>query len=60
MSNNGINTWAAIAQSVLRFVTGWTVWGSKPGEGEVFAPIQTAPGAHPASYITGIGFLSLV
>ena len=28
--------WAAIAQSVQRLATGWTVRGSKPGGGEIF------------------------
>ena len=28
--------WAAIAQSVLRLATGWTVQGSNPGGGEIF------------------------
>ena len=27
---------AAIVQSVQRLATGWTVWGSKPGGGEIF------------------------
>jgi hypothetical protein len=38
-----------IAQSVKRLATGWTVRGSNPGEGRVFAPVQTGPGVHPAS-----------
>jgi hypothetical protein len=28
--------WAAIAQSVQRLPTGWTVRGSNPGVGEIF------------------------
>jgi len=29
---------------------GWTVWGSNPGGGARFStPVQTGPGAHPAS-----------
>ena len=28
--------WAGIAQSVQRLATGWTVWGSNHGAGEVF------------------------
>ena len=47
---------AAIAQPVQRLATGWTVRGSNPGEGARFsAPIQTGPGAHPASYKIGTG-----
>ena len=40
--------------------TGWTVRGSNPGLGgaRFSAPVQTGPGAHPASYKIGIGFLS--
>jgi len=26
-----------------------------PGEGEIFAPVQTGPGAHPASHKMGTG-----
>ena len=28
--------WAAIARSVQRLVTGWTVWGSNPGGDKIF------------------------
>ena len=28
---------------------------SNPGGGEIFRPIQTGPGAHPASYTMGTG-----
>ena len=39
--------------------TGWTVWGSNPSGGARFsAPVQTGPGAHPASYTMGIRSLS--
>jgi len=31
------------------------VRGSNPGGGEIFAPLETGPGAHPASYIMGTG-----
>jgi len=44
---------AGIAQSIYRFVTGWTVRGSNPGGGEFSAPVQTGPGANPASYTMG-------
>ena len=46
--------WAAIAQSIQRLATGWTVRGSKAGWGSIFsAPVQTGSGAHPASCTTG-------
>jgi len=48
--------WAGIAQSVQQLATGWTVRGSNPGGGRFSAPVQTGPGAHPASYIMGTGF----
>ena len=43
---------AAIAQSVQRFATGWTVPGSNHGGGEVkfSPPVQTGHEAHPVSY----------
>jgi hypothetical protein len=33
--------------------------GIEPGLGEIFRPVQTGPGAHPASYIIGTMSLSL-
>ena len=48
--------WAGIAQSVWLLATGWTVRGSNPGGVARFsALVQTAPGAHPASYTMGTG-----
>ena len=48
--------WAGIAQSVQRLGTGWKFRGSNPGERARFsAPVQTCPGAHPASYEMGTG-----
>ena len=45
-----------IAQSVQRLATGWTVRGSNPSWGARFsAPVQTGPGAHPASCTRGTG-----
>jgi len=44
-----------MAQSVKRLVTAWTVRGSNPGAGEFFAPVQTGPGVHSASYTTSTG-----
>jgi len=44
-----------VAQSVLRLATGWTVQGSNPSGGRFSAPVQTGPGAHPASCAIGTG-----
>jgi hypothetical protein len=38
-----------------RLATGWTVWYRIPVGARFFAPVQTGPGAHPASYTTGTG-----
>ena len=46
---------ARITQSVRRFATGWTVRGSNPDGTRFSAPVQTGPGAHPASYTMGTG-----
>jgi len=40
---------------LYRLATGWTVRGSNPVGGEFSAPVQTGPGAHPASYTMGTG-----
>ena len=48
---------AAIAQSVLRLATGWTVRGSNPVGGEIFRTVQTGPETHPASCTMGTGSL---
>jgi len=34
---------------------GWTVRGSNHGDGEISAPVQTGPVAHPASNTMGAG-----
>ena len=34
---------------------GWTVRGSNPSGERFSAPVQTGPGAHPASYTMGTG-----
>ena len=46
-----INGVGPVAQSVYRLATDWTVRGSNPGGGgaKFSAPVQTGPGAHPAS-----------
>jgi hypothetical protein len=51
--------WDGIAQSVQRLAMGWTVRGSNPGGARFFAPVQTGPGAHPASYTMGNGSIFL-
>ena len=43
------------ALSIQRNATWWAVRGSNPGEGDIFAPVQTGPGAHTTSYTTGTG-----
>jgi hypothetical protein len=47
--------WAAVAQSVHRLATGWTVRGSNPDGARFSAPVHTGPGAHPASCTMGTG-----
>ena len=44
-----------VAQSVQRLTTGWTVQGLNPVGTRFFAPVQTGPGVHPASYTMGTG-----
>jgi hypothetical protein len=48
---------AGVAQSVWRLAAGWMVRGSNPGGGgaRFSAPVQTGPGAHPASCTMGTG-----
>jgi len=38
-----------------RYATGWTVRRSNPGRARFSAPVQTGPGAHPASCKMGTG-----
>jgi hypothetical protein len=35
--------------------SGWTVRGSDPGEGEIFASVRNGPEAHPVSYTMSTG-----
>ena len=45
-----------VAQSLQRLATGWTVRGSNPGgRRDSSVPVQTGPGAHPASCTMGTG-----
>ena len=57
-----LDLWVAKAQSVLRLATGWTVRGSNPGGGgaRFSAPVQTGPGAHPASCTISTGLFPWV
>ena len=51
--------WAGIAWMVQILAMGWAVWRSNPAvESRSFAPIQTGPGALPASCTVGTGSLS--
>ena len=47
--------WAWIAQLIQRLATSWTTRASNPCRGEIFPPVQTGPGADPASYTKGTG-----
>ena len=51
---------AGIAQSVQQLATRWTFWGSNPGGVGFSAPVQTGPGAHPASLSQGYSGWGLV
>ena len=44
-----------VAQSVKRLATGWTVGDRIPVEARFSAPVQTGPGANPASCTMGTG-----
>ena len=45
--------WAAIAQSVQRLATGWTVRGSNPGGGEIFRKRPDWPWGRPSLLYKG-------
>jgi len=49
--------WAAIAQSVKRLTTDWTVRGSNPSESEIFRCRSEWSWAHPISYTMVSGSL---
>jgi hypothetical protein len=42
-----------VAQSVLRLVTGWTVWGSNPDGGEIFRTCPDRPWVPPSLLYNG-------
>jgi hypothetical protein len=44
-----------VVQSVQRLATSWKVRGSNPGGGDISVPVQTGPGAQPASCTMGTG-----
>jgi len=44
---------AGIAQSVQRLATGWTVWGSNSGEGEIFRTRPDRPWGPPNLLYSG-------
>ena len=46
---------ARVAQSVQQLATGWTVRDRIPVEARFYTPVQTGPGAHPASFTMGTG-----
>ena len=46
-------TFCGPSSSVGIATMGWTVRGSNPGGARYSAPVQTGPGAHPASYTMG-------
>ena len=52
------NSWTAIAQSVQRLATGWTVRGSNHGGSNIFRNSPDLPGTHPALYTLITKFLS--
>jgi len=45
-----------VARSVERLTTAWTVRDRIPGGASFSGPVQTNPGAHPASCTMGTGF----
>jgi hypothetical protein len=42
-----------VAQSVQRLATGWTVWGSNPGGGEIFRTCPDRPWGPPSLLYNG-------
>jgi hypothetical protein len=47
------SNWAAIAQSVQRLATSWTVRGSNPGGGEIFSTRPDRPWGPPSLLYNG-------
>ena len=50
--------WAGVVQSIQQLATGCVVQRSNPGEERFSAPVQTDPGAYPASYTMDTGSVS--
>ena len=46
-------TVGSVAQSVLRLATGWTVWGSNPGGGEIFRTCPDRSSGRPSLLYNG-------
>ena len=51
----GLFTWLAGSSVGIALATGWTVQGSNLEGARFSAPVQTGPGAHPASCTIGTG-----
>jgi hypothetical protein len=47
------NGWLRMRIDCVCVFTGWTVRGSNPVGARFSAPVETGPGAHPASYAMG-------
>jgi hypothetical protein len=48
-----LSTWAGIDLTLLRLLTGWTVRGSNPGEGEFFGTLPVRPWVPPSLLYKG-------
>jgi hypothetical protein len=48
-----LTMWAGVAQSISRLATGWTVWGSNPGGGEIFLIRLDRPWGPPSLLYNG-------
>ena len=45
--------WAGITQLVWQLAMGWTVWGSNPGESEIFCSLPDRPWGVPSLLYSG-------
>ena len=50
-----VTVWAGIAQSLQLHASGFTVWGSNHGGGEIFCTVPHRPWGPPSLYIMGTG-----
>jgi hypothetical protein len=55
---SAFSTESLMANKIKQSVTGWRVWGSKPGVGETFCMCPDCPKAHLASRTTHTRTLS--